>query len=680
MSLITNLQNAERTQLTSKADVNINVGNGHSNINVTGKNVSIDTGCGDQDIQVKATGNLDIDTGFCGEDNIVALVGGDANITTREDNDTVNMVVNGNFNVDVGMVHPECGAEDDDDKVTIVSNATEGQSYLATGQGNDTVHLIANNVDVKKNDGSLNMGFIGNNYDINSDATYNMIAGWGDNVTMNLKLDGRANNNVYTFDQLWSDSNPEINSKFTTGFWQTDNSLVTSLTLGDGQEINFQNVMENVIQSYEKTETSTDVKSEVIDSKTDVTYETTIDISGDAGLSKAEIANKYKLSDKEKAALEKADLSAKYDDGTPKYVIVKRNNGKGENQVCEITNKKTDKNGTVRYDLKRVSTGEKLNNRVLNDKIDDSVTGSATQTTTTKERTTTTDTIRTTTTTTEEDVKYRVFDGVKDWQVNMGNGKVVGHITARDGYVNINHGNACNNEQVRDLIVDSGYITREVLDTRKSSSYVDTKKVTSEITDVKTSQQQIINAYSLWHGNVVSPLILDTNGDGKVSATAGQGIDLNNDGKADGAATGGDKMLAMTDLNGNGKIDGAEVFGDKTVSPFSGKAINAANGFEALKQIAQEAKAYTGIDCMNGSKVDVQKLQKALAKVGVNFGFISDDNISNIESLSGVKEIEVGKYTGQSYDASASVQNRIGGSYTDENGVEYKVDDVWFEI
>ena len=670
MSLINSLQNGKRTQLTSNANVTINTGNGHSNIKVTGNNVSIDTGCGDQDIQVVASGNLNIDTGFCGEDNITAIVGGNANVTTREDNDTVNMVVGGNFNVDVGMIHPECGAEEDNDKVTIVSNATEGQSYLATGQGNDTVHLIANNVDVSKADGSLTMGFVGDNYNINSDATYNMIAGWGDNVTMNLNVDGRADNNVYTFDQLWSDSNTEINSKFTTGFWQTDNSMVKNLTLGNGQEISFENVMDNIIQSYEKHETSTDVKSEVIDSK--VSESKTESISG---MTVDSIASKYKF---DKETLAKYDLSATLSDGTPKYAIRGRRNG----QYYELF-ERTD--GSKYATIVELSTNapEKPLNKVgstlamhnVKQWQDISQSSEATKTTITTK--TQTDTIKTTTTTNEEDVKYRVFDGVKDWQINMGNGKVVGHITARDGYININHGNACNNEQVRDLIVDSGYITREVLNSESTS--VDEIKKESKVIDVQTETSKISEALKLLYLQIASPLILDINGDGKVSAAAGKGVDINNDGKADGAATNGDKMLAMTDLNGNGKIDGAEVFGDQTVSPFTGKKLNAANGFEALKQIAQEAKEYTGIDCMNGSKVDVQKLQMALAQVGINLGFVSDDNVTNLENLYGVKEIEVGNYK-ENTRTGASVEHLQQSVYIDENGVEYRVDDVWFEI
>ena len=88
---------------------------------------------------------------------------------------------------------------------------------------------------------------------------------------MNLSTDHAASNKIYTFDQLWSDSDESINKKFTTEFWQGDaGSLVTSLTLGNGQEINFVNAMDNIIKSYEQTETSTTVTDEVTDSKTEV--------------------------------------------------------------------------------------------------------------------------------------------------------------------------------------------------------------------------------------------------------------------------------------------------------------------------------------------------------------------------------------------------------------------------
>ena len=90
--------------------------------------------------------------------------------------------------------------------------------------------------------------------------------------------------------------------------------------------------------------------------------------------------------------------------------------------------------------------------------------GSVTQTTTTTATTTTTDTYAThytdtttdtyqttytdtttdqhkeTTTTTTERAKYRMFDGVMNWNFNFGDGKLEGDITARDVYVKINGG------------------------------------------------------------------------------------------------------------------------------------------------------------------------------------------------------------------------------------------------
>lgn len=173
-----------------------------------------------------------------------------------------------------------------------------------------------------------------------------------------------------------------------------------------------------------------------------------------------------------------------------------------------------------------------------------------------------------------------------------------------------------------------------------------------------------------------SPLVLDTNKDGKVSAQSGIGVDVDGDGIADGAAVDGDKMLAMSDINGNGQIDGAEVFGDKTVNPFTGKKINAKNGFEALKTIAKDAEKYTGINCFDGSDVNVKNLQKALKMVGRDLGFVSGSNTTELEELKGVKSINVDGYTEN--DDYGSVQHRQQGSYVDDNDEEQKVDDVWF--
>ncbi len=177
-----------------------------------------------------------------------------------------------------------------------------------------------------------------------------------------------------------------------------------------------------------------------------------------------------------------------------------------------------------------------------------------------------------------------------------------------------------------------------------------------------------------------SPLILDTNKDGKVSAQHGMGVDVNGDGRADGAAVGGDKMLTMGDRNGNGKIDGTEVFGDKTVDPFTNQPINAKNGFEALRQVAQSAQQATGMQIVDANgKVDVQKLNQALESAGKGkLGMISGNNTTRPEALGDVKSIDTQGYTDRG-QLSGNVQHRQLGSYTDSSGQKQKVNDVWFK-
>ena len=181
-------------------------------------------------------------------------------------------------------------------------------------------------------------------------------------------------------------------------------------------------------------------------------------------------------------------------------------------------------------------------------------------------------------------------------------------------------------------------------------------------------------------GHTHSPLILDTNKDGKISAQQGMGVDLNNDDKADGAATGGDKMLAMGDINNNGKIDGTEVFGDQTVDPFTGKQINAKNGFEALEKVAKSAEQQTGIKCMDeAGNVDLQKLKQVLEATNKgSLGMISGNNDKKLESLGDAASINVYNYLNQKQ--SGDVQHNQIGSYQTTSGQEHRVDDVWFKI
>ncbi|MEW5818753.1 MAG: hypothetical protein AB1782_01055 [Cyanobacteriota bacterium] len=181
-------------------------------------------------------------------------------------------------------------------------------------------------------------------------------------------------------------------------------------------------------------------------------------------------------------------------------------------------------------------------------------------------------------------------------------------------------------------------------------------------------------------GSTGSPLILDTNKDGKVSAEHGKGVDVNGDGKVDGAATGGDKMLAMGDLDGDGQITGKEVFGNETVDPFTGQKLNAKNGFDALAQVAKSAEKNTGIKCVDeNGQVDVQKLKHALEMSGKgSLGMISGDNNKTLEGLGDVSKINTSNYINQ--QQTGNVQHNQLGSYTDTSGNQQKINDVWFAL
>ncbi len=124
----------------------------------------------------------------------------------------------------------------------------------------------------------------------------------------------------------------------------------------------------------------------------------------------------------------------------------------------------------------------------------------------------------------------------------------------------------------------------------------------------------------------------------KVSAEAGKGVDINGDGKADGAATNGDKMLTLGDVNKDGKITGEEVLGDQTVDPFTGQKLNAKNGFDALEKVADSAEKHTGIKCKDDNgNVDLQKLKAALEQSGKgNLGMVSGAD-NKVEELGNVK-------------------------------------------
>ena len=175
-----------------------------------------------------------------------------------------------------------------------------------------------------------------------------------------------------------------------------------------------------------------------------------------------------------------------------------------------------------------------------------------------------------------------------------------------------------------------------------------------------------------------SPLILDMNRDGVISADVGLGIRIDvpdTDGQSPqstrprpahhrGAAVGGDKMLAMCDFvrdvrdsnddmdATNGEVDIREVFGDRTHDPFDPehRPLHAPNGFVALRWVAERAQqrfpqlpivvvspsSSSSSDSSTTTQppsilVQLKPLRQALRAVGCDLGLLSGDNVRHLE-------------------------------------------------
>ena len=656
MSIVNNLLNATKNMQNANANVKINLGNGHSNITVSAANADIDTGCGDQTISVVTSGDLKIDTGHCGYDSINAIAGGNAKISTYEDDDEITLVTAGNFDIDAGEDTHECedhGAEwTDNDVVKVISTKTDGQNYVKLGKGDDNATVIAHNTNVQKDEGTMLLGSMGNNLKVDSDAKENIIGYWGNDAEFNF-YQKESYNDVRTMD-YWIEDGSDGKHLVNSDGSSSDKSLkdVTEIRVNKADDVmtlkeyddkynaeyveyfkdNFRDFMNAA--TYQGTD-------EVVTSHTEL-----IDTDIKETSNKDELIKKFNLSAEEQKILNEIDLTETWKDGKPLYGIAKspQKSKKAGKDVYVIVKRDGDNHARAKSDNECIAYTP----------------GSKAEVKTTK---TTTETYKTTINTQLRDVFSTM--GLSGLTYNQHKGQMNGFFSISDGDVNINKCDNTNNCQIDNIKVDGGQV------------YTIDGETTREETFTKVNVEENKGAIYTGNNTYNSPLILDLDGDGKVSAAAGLGVDVNGNKVADGAAVGGDKMLAFSDITGDGKVGGQEVFGNKTVSPFTKKAINAKNGFEALKIVAQQAKQYTGIDCMDGNDVDILKLQQALNKVGVTLGFVGGANTTKMESLHGVSKINVGDYTES--NETGKVQHRQQGTFTTINGETGKVDDVWFE-
>jgi len=169
---------------------------------------------------------------------------------------------------------------------------------------------------------------------------------------------------------------------------------------------------------------------------------------------------------------------------------------------------------------------------------------------------------------------------------------------------------------------------------------------------------------------LISPLVLDLNGDGiqTLSVTQGVNFDLNNDGKLDraGWVAGGDALL-VRDLNGDGRInDGGELFGEGTVLSDGRKA---KDGYEALSPL----------DSNLDGVIDANDAAWSSLKLWVDNGNGVNDQ-GELKSLSdlGITALSLNAQT----SAEVNNGNLIGlmGSYMTADGQTHTMGDVWFSV
>ena len=629
-------------------------------------NVTFLGGSGDDTFVIQ--GQENIIAGEQGDDNV--MLSGDFNLALDDCGD--NVIYSGGNNNTIAV-------QNGNNVIYSEGNCNE----IMANNGNQYIESHGNYNLIDAGNGSHNILFTGNSNDAyfgNGDST---VYFFGDN---NAIKGGNGNHNVKTLDWLIQNGQYTEYASFVESYANVseNSTLVQSIDV-DSEVTDLATGNEGIGSASFKDESSTNTTQDVsVSSKTSYNGQT---------YTKDSLLNM--LSSQERKIAENLDLTEQYS-GTNRYIFAKGSKD-GKVHLYDMKNNKAC--------ITSVTSGNKYlrigNTNAI--KTSDGVcycfegAGSKETTTTTTTTTTTVNTkassgnyndlvqygekiyAKQTAKGTIDTYMYSTqydFGGINN-SITLGNGT---HSIYYTGSGQIQTENQCSNTNDASSIVHRGGINTDsykVFDNLKRDVlyFVDNTKIIKESVD--DVQEKITNIES---GSVVteSPLIVDYNKDGQVSAKAGKGVDIDNNGKADGAAINGDKMLAMSDTNSNGKIDGTEVFGSQTVNPFTGEKINAANGFDALKEVAKSAYSKTGINCINNGNVDLQALKAALALIGVKLGFISDDNVTELEDLAHVKSINVENYTQQKQ--TGDVQHNQLGSYTSTDGKLYKTDDVWFKL
>lgn len=555
-------------------------------------------------------------TGKRAQDVKIKLGDGDANISVRADK----------TKIETGVGNQTVAVLGNDVDIELDKNAPLDWD---SSKDNDLVAVTTDNgktgkIKIDTGDGNDMALAVGKNIDVKMGDGDHVVSFWGNNK-VNVEV-GNGNNNITTMDKFVIDGNLD------------EKTSVLGIEIGAKAE--------------EAIEASTIKKSEVL-------WDTTSRVA-----EKSDFLNKmkqtYNLDDENMKMLEKlydsGELMDELSPGVPKYGIMESIKQKNPDGSTKYVLCKYDKGGT--------EDGGYIHSRGYMD-------GSFKECIATKQYTKSSFTEGGNIIHEVATRDYWDISGAKTVNVKAGNG-VENYINLTStGTVNIEAGDFHAKLKKGQTVNGSG--GGHTINIDEGRLYDDIKIHR----DVTTTPIRTIRFGTNLAATYTSPLVVDFNKDGQVSAASGNGVDVNGDGIGDGYATNGDKMLAMSDINKTGTIDGSEVFGDQTVSPFTGQKLNSANGFEALRMIAEEAEKYTGTSCIQNGVVNLQQLKAALNTVGVDLGFISDNNITELEDLAHVQAINVAEY--DEVDAEGNVQHRQLGSYIDTNGESYGTNDVWFK-
>lgn len=687
-------------QIVSSGNNNtISGGRGNDSIISTGNNNVIDGGAGDDAIQSKGDGNTikggsgnnkissdgDRNNIFAGDGNNQIGSKGDSNTIKVGDGDNKIVSEGDKNNITTGNGDNQISSKGDENTIKtgngddyIISQgnrnnifggngnnkvSSQGNSNkITTGNGDDIINSKGNSNVINGGDGDNGVLSIGKNNKITTGNGDDTILSIGDNTT----ITGGNGDKTLVFDGN--------NQKIT--FKDGDHNISTlDYAIMNGQYGEYVDYLNDRVVSRTRSELiSSEMTTEEVSrsEKTDITRNTSV----------TSVTNQMEnilsqLSAEEQQLAANINFEEKTKDGQPMYVIGR---GSKDGQLHIYKNRSGNTYAAI---SKNVSTaGDYLLH--LNGQ-------STSVTSTTITNKVTSETVTKTLTVVTQDVlveKYKdttesALVGVKNVDINLGNGdnNLLLNVSKN---IDIDAGNGKQNYKITGEIVLDESETERTEKTKIGSQKVDsststsTREVGSETEETQgTSSITVADDGSSYTDD---PLVIDFNRDGKISVVSGTGVDIDGNGVNDGAATDGDKMLAMSDLNGNGKIDGSEVFGNRTVSPFTGEPLNAKNGFEALKLIAQEAEQYANVKCTDDQgNVDLAKLKDALKSVGVNLGFISDNNVTELEDLAHVASINVNDYVEQQ-DEDGNAHNKQAGSYTDTDGNKHQAGDFWFKL